>query len=74
MAFLYSDTITASLHRPKKDFAFGSLCFKIPPKKPWQVTERLLLFGSEFMTGDTKERVLETALELFAQSERNAVN
>jgi len=26
------------------------------------------------MTGDTKERISETALELFAQSERNAVN
>nr|DAD96545.1 MAG TPA: hypothetical protein [Myoviridae sp. ctdWz11] len=25
-------------------------------------TERLLLFGSEFMTEDTKERILKTAL------------
>ena len=76
MAFLYSDTITASFIDREKDFAFGSLRFGIFKKTLTgncsvaitTVTERLLRFGSEFMTGDTKERILETALELFAQS------
>lgn len=44
------------------------------PQKALTGNRTVTTIESEFMTGDTKERISETALELFAQSERNAVN